>query len=100
MLDDGLDRLFRLAEAQQAAEDRKVAEVAALIGHNGGPVISEPFGIGADWMRAADSAELARLATLEVRIERKKQILAETISERTRIMRRCIRRIRRAAGKD
>lgn len=100
MLDDPLMAMFARAQAEQEAEDRKVAAIAAHIGHNGGPAITDPFGLGADWMRSANAAELARLATLEVRIERKKQILAETIAERTLIMRRCIRRSRRAQGKD
>lgn len=100
MLDDGLDRLLRLAEAQQAAEDRKVAEVAALIGDNGGPPLDDPFGIGAPWLQYADEADLARLAKLHPRIMRRQKILSDTIAERTKIMKRCIRRMRRAAGKD
>lgn len=99
MLDDPLMAMFAKVQAVQGAEDRKVAAIAAHIGHNGGPAITEPFGIGAEWMRSANDAELARLATLEVRIDRKKQILAETIAERTLIMRRCIRRSRRAQGR-
>jgi hypothetical protein len=44
--------------------------------------------------------EVERLARLNLRIERKEQTLAELRKERTTIMNRCIRRMRRAAGKD
>lgn len=100
MLDDGLMALFERAHEQQEAENRKVAAIAAHIGDNGGSVMSDPFGIDAPWLRHADGAELAQLAKLHGRIERKKRNLSDTISERTRIMNRCIRRMRRAAGKD
>ncbi|ABF63524.1 hypothetical protein TM1040_0791 [Ruegeria sp. TM1040] len=100
MLDDPLTAIYAKVQAQQEAEARKIAAIAAHIGHNGGPRIEAPFGIDAPWLRYADDAELSRLATLEPRIERKRLILADTIAERTRIMNRCIRRMRRAAGKD
>jgi len=44
--------------------------------------------------------ELRRLAKLHVRIERKKAAMKELVSERQRIMNRCIRRMRRDQGKD
>ena len=40
-----------------------------------------------------------RLAVLEVRIERRKRILADDMAERRTIMMRAIRRMRRAEGK-
>ncbi|AUR11190.1 hypothetical protein PhaeoP48_01193 [Phaeobacter inhibens] len=100
MLDDGLNRLLRLVEAQEAAEDRMAAEWAAAIGDNGGPPLDDLFGLGAPWMEHADEAELARLAKLAPRIMRRQKILSETIAERTKIMNRCIRRMRRARGQN
>ena len=46
------------------------------------------------------SISLRRLAKLHVRIELKKANLADLVHERQSIMNRCIRRIRRAAGKN
>ncbi|AHD10024.1 hypothetical protein [Phaeobacter gallaeciensis] len=100
MLDDGLDRLLRLVEAQEAAEDRMAAEWAAAIGDNGGPPLDDLFGLGAPWMEHANEAELARLAKLAPRIMRRQKILSDTIAERTKIMNRCIRRMRRARGQN
>ena len=71
----------------------------AAIRHNGGP--SEPlFGLHAAWLRFAKEIELRRLAILHLRIERKKAALKELVGERQLIMNRCIRRMRRANGKD
>lgn len=71
------------------------------IGHNNPPPeVSEPFGLRAAWLRFAKEIELRRLATLEVRIARKEQSLAYLRKERTTIMNRCIRRMRREAGKE
>jgi len=58
------------------------------------------FGIEAPWLRFADDAELVRLSKLQVRIDRKEQALKDLRAERKTIMNRCIRRMRRAAGKD
>ncbi len=69
------------------------------IGHNGGPKV-EPFGLRAAWLRFANALELRRLATLHMRIERRKRGLADLVAERKRIMNRCIRRMRRANGKN
>ena len=71
----------------------------AGIGHNGGPEV-EPFGLRAAWLRFADEMELRRLAKLHVRIERRKRGLADLVAERRAIMNRCIRRMRRANGKN
>lgn len=100
MSDDSFMRLFELAKAQVAEEDQKVAEMAAKIGDNGGPPLDQPFGIDAPWLRHADEAELARLAKIQLRIWRRKETLAEITAERTKIMNRCIRRMRRASGKN
>lgn len=78
---------------------RRVAVAAARIGHNGGPAMV-PFGIGANWLQVATEAELRRLAKLHLRIERRRAGLAREVAERQLIMNRCIRRMRRAAGKD
>jgi hypothetical protein len=59
-----------------------------------------PFGLRTLWLHFANDWELRRLARLHMRIERKKCSLAEQISERQKIMNRCIRRMRRASGKN
>jgi hypothetical protein len=69
------------------------------MGHNGPPQ-SEPFGLQAAWLRFSDRIELRRLAKLHLRIERKKQSIKELTAERQKIMNRCIRRMRRADGKN
>lgn len=73
-----------------------------MIGHNNPPVGAtvEPFGLRAAWLRFAAEVELRRLAILHVRISRKERSLAALRSERATIMNRCIRRMRRAAGKQ
>lgn len=60
---------------------------------------AQPFGIRAMWLHFAQETELRRLAKLHVRIELKKANLADLVRERQSIMNRCIRRMRRAAGK-
>jgi hypothetical protein len=96
--------LFQRVEAQQAADEAaretQAKRIAGLIGHNGGPPISEPFGISAPWFQFANPDEVERLAKLHVRIERRQMIISDDIGERTKIMNRCIRRMRRAAGKN
>jgi len=69
------------------------------MGHNGGPRV-EPFGLRAAWLRFANELELRRLAKLQMRIERRKRGIADLVAERRLIMNRCIRRMRRAEGKD
>ncbi len=69
------------------------------IGHNGGPSM-EPFGLRAAWLRFANDLELRRLAKLHMRIERRQRGLSDLMAERKRIMNRCIRRMRRAEGKN
>lgn len=71
----------------------------AGIGHNGGPSV-EPFGLRAAWLRFATELELRRLAKLHMRIERRKRALSDLTAERRLIMNRCIRRMRRAEGKE
>lgn len=61
---------------------------------------AEPFGLKAAWLHFANELEVRRLAKLHVRIERKKAALSGLISERQSIMNRCIRRMRRASGKN
>lgn len=72
---------------------------APAMGHNGDPVM-EPFGLRAAWLRLATELELRRLAKLHLRIQRRQQSLNEMIAERRLIMNRCIRRMRRADGKN
>jgi hypothetical protein len=91
----------------------------AGVGHNGGPALDDlraellfeligkrkadtalPFKCGAPWTGHASEVELKRLAKLHGRITRRKQSLKELEAERKRIMNRCIKRMRRANGKD
>ncbi len=62
--------------------------------------ISEPFGLRAAWLHFTTELELRRLAVLHMRIERRKRGMADLVAERQRIMNRCIRRMRRAGGKN
>lgn len=77
-------------------------QVLAGIGHNSEqpPEKVEPFGIRAAWLHFANELELRRLAKLHLRIERRKRGLADLVTERQRIMNRCIRRMRRQNGKN
>ena len=59
-----------------------------------------PFGLRATWLHFANEMEIRRLAKLHLRIERKRASLAELVGQRHTIMRRCIRRMRRAGGKN
>lgn len=74
-------------------------QTPAGIGHNGGPT-TPLFGLHAAWLRFAEEVELRRLAKLHLRIERKKASMEVLVSERQRIMNRCIRRMRRDKGKN
>ncbi|MCD9146588.1 hypothetical protein [Pseudophaeobacter flagellatus] len=60
----------------------------------------EPFGLSAPWTHHATPEEFERLARLHSRIQRKEKALASMRDERAAIMRRSIRRMRRATGKD
>lgn len=75
-----------------------VAPAAPGIGHNGPPV--PLFGLRAAWLKFAQVAELRRLAKLHLRIERRKAGLEALVHERQRIMKRCIRRMRRHDGRE
>jgi hypothetical protein len=72
------------------------------IGHNSErqPEMAEPFGLRAAWLHFAHELELRSLAKLHLRIERRKRGLDDLVSERQRIMNRCIRRMRRQSGKN
>lgn len=59
-----------------------------------------PFGLRAAWLHFTNERELRQLAKLHMRIERRKAGLADLVEERQRIMNRCIRRMRRAGGKN
>lgn len=82
----------------------------AQIGHNGGPDLAEviaralgprprvapvAFQCGAPWTAHASEDELRRLGCLEGRIVRRQQALSDLRAERTKIMMRCVRRMRR-----
>ncbi|WP_321362639.1 hypothetical protein [uncultured Celeribacter sp.] len=51
-----------------------------------------------NWRDKANDEEKQRVAVLEARIERRKQLIQYDRDEKTKIMRRCIRRVRREAG--
>ncbi|MEP3298582.1 MAG: hypothetical protein ABJO27_19280 [Pseudoruegeria sp.] len=84
------------------------------IGHNGGPDFLvqrlfdligakppeaiTPFKKGTPWTGHAKDSELKRLGKLQARIERREKALRDLKSERTTIMNRCIRRMRRSNG--
>jgi hypothetical protein len=74
----------------------------APIGHNSQQAAEqiEPFGLRAAWLHFANMVEVRRLAKLHGRINRRKQSLDELVAERQLIMNRCIRRMRRAQGKN
>lgn len=92
------------------------AHAVAGIGHNGGPdaealrlfeligpksvVAIVPFECGAPWTGYTTEAELKRLGKLQARINRREQSLKEMKAERTLIMNRNIRRMRRTDGKS
>ncbi|MGR3623008.1 MAG: hypothetical protein ACU0BV_12065, partial [Pseudophaeobacter sp.] len=60
----------------------------------------EPFGLGAPWTHHANADELEELAKLHNWITRKQQALTRLIETRAAIRRRCVKRMRREAGKD
>jgi hypothetical protein len=85
----------------------------AQIGHNGGPDLAEAiaralgprppvkpaiFQSGAPWTAYASNDELRRLGCLEGRITRRQQAINDLRAERTKIMMRCVRRMRREQG--
>ncbi|WP_347510133.1 hypothetical protein [Phaeobacter sp. CAU 1743] len=61
---------------------------------------TQPFGLRALWLHFANDLEVRRLAKLHLRILRKQDALNQFINERQKIMNRCIRRMRRANGKN
>lgn len=60
----------------------------------------EPFGLRTAWLHFANELELRRLAKLHGRINRRKRGLDDLVTERQKIMNRCIRRMRRHQGKN
>jgi hypothetical protein len=77
-------------------------QVLAGIGHNSEQPREkgELFGLRAAWLHFANELELRRLAKLHLRIEHRKRGLDDLVTERQRIMNRCIRRMRRQNGKN
>lgn len=78
----------------------QLAAQARLLDEAKRPEKIEPFGLRALWLHFANEVEVRRLAKLQKRIEQKKRSLADLTEERTKIMNRCIRRMRRAQGKN
>lgn len=87
---------------QQSCTAHATTQVSASL--VGKPVqgidIKNLFGIRAAWLHFANELELRRLAKLHMRIERRKRGLDDLVTERQRIMNRCIRRMRRQQGKN
>lgn len=54
--------------------------------------------VDTNWRDFVEVEELQRLEILDIRIERQKQILSDSIEDRKLIMRRAIKRQRRANG--
>jgi hypothetical protein len=86
----------------RACAVQPAAQARAVISHNIEQPTEklEPFGLRAAWLHFANELELRRLAKLQVRIERRKRGLDDLVTERQRIMNRCIRRMRRQNGKN
>ncbi|WP_154667857.1 hypothetical protein [Leisingera caerulea] len=78
----------------------QLAAQARLLDEEKRPEKTEPFGLRAMWLHFANELEMRRLAKVHKRIEQKKRALADLTEERTKIMNRCIRRMRRAQGKN
>jgi hypothetical protein len=80
--------------------DTEAKRLHELLGPPKAPLVPPPFDCGAPWTRQATKAELKRLAKLQMRISIREAALSELKAERKRIMNRCIRRMRRADGKN
>lgn len=65
-----------------------------------GAQVKSPSGLKSQWIKHIKEDELERLAKLEARIRMREKALSDMKAERAKIMRRCIRRERRAAGKE
>jgi hypothetical protein len=96
-----------LAANQNDCGAHSTVHLAAMMGHNNPPpekvIKPQPdsvFGLRAAWLRFAEQREIVRLAKLHGRIKRKEEALKRLRAERTTIMNRCIRRMRRASGKN
>ncbi|CUH87335.1 hypothetical protein PH5382_01261 [Phaeobacter sp. CECT 5382] len=76
------------------------ALAAAVLEQSPAAEKEEPFGLGAPWTHHTNPEEFERLARLHNRIQRKEMALATMREERASIMRRSIRRMRRAEGKN
>ena len=88
-----------MADGDDRCTAAPTVQISPGIGHNGGPK-ADLFGLHAAWLHFANAMEVRRLAKLHVRIERKKAALKVLTEERKTIMNRCIRRMRRAGGKN
>lgn len=89
--------------AKADAEARLLEKYTVMLGHNGPPKDTpaskkKPLGLGAAWVKFANQRELKKLAKLHARIERKEQSLRDLRKDRSTIMTRCIRRMRRSKG--
>lgn len=76
-----------------------VQEMAALVGPRRKQKPTA-FKSTAPWVRFATKIELRILSRIQGRIERMELRLKETRAQRTRIMNRCIKEMRRSEGKN
>ncbi len=87
--------------ALKAESDKKKAqevdELYKLVGPKITPVVAA-FQCNAAWVHHAEMSELRRLAVLQGRIIRAQLRLDDLRAERTKIMSRCIKRMRRLLG--
>lgn len=94
------DLLLEQRRVKEAAQTRAAEQMLALVGSNDSPPLVQPFGIDAPWFQFADADQIAHLAQLHVRINRRKLILADDYRDQKTIRDCCIRRMRRAQGKN
>lgn len=79
---------------------QRTAPRAVHVNTTGRAEKAPPFGLKALWLHFTTELEVRRLAKLHLRIQRKQDGLNLLITERQKIMNRCIRRMRRAKGKN
>lgn len=91
-----------VAELHKAAKEREEGRIADLLRAIGPKRAIEikPFKLGAPWTHHADGKDLKRLAKLQAQITRAEMRLSDLKAERSGIMNKCIRRMRRLAGKN
>lgn len=109
----------REGEILKARAPKHAAQQPPPMGHNSPPLSSgmlalrisqaigkpkatplEPFRSKAPWVGYAKTKEKVALSRIQRRLDRKKQSIADLKADQNLIMARCIRRMRRAEGKE